>query len=172
MKRFFLGIMFLFFLSGVAMANGFLNHPNLAHLNTFTASIVQAIDDSQAAFYAEHGRYFEGIWLLGPDRTDVDGTEDVVIDNATSPSDFPFTWKDFNPAIFKNNTKVPVNVRMEVYQAPSGWGWTLYAELYIDGLGPDAYGNEGTHWVYKHHVGPQPYPGAIYDEWYVQNDEI
>jgi len=166
MKKILLTIVAVLF-SSTSYA-GFAEHPNLAHLNTFTTSIIQKVDDDQAAFYATNGIYFRGLWLLGRDNLTVDGNTDLLVDNATNPDNFGFTWKDFDPALFKNNLKIPVNVKIDTYVAPEGAGWVLIAELYIDGLGPDAYGNEGTHWVYYHHVGPGELPYGPFDEWHVE----
>jgi hypothetical protein len=168
MKKIILVLVACILMGGSSTA-GFLNHPNWSNINTFTASIVQSISNSQAEFYAVNGRYFQGKWLLGDQQ--VDGTADVSVDNATSPSDFGFTWKDFNPVVFKNNLKIPVNVKIDVYESPDGWGWTLRAEAYVDGLDPDQYGNYGNHWVYIHHEGPKE-ADEIFDEWYVQIDEL
>ena len=147
---------------------GFANHPNLAHLNTFTVAIVQSLSDAQADFYSANGRYFQGLPLLGDQQPD--GTADIRIDNASKPGDQDFSWHDFAPTIFKNNTKVPINVQIDVSESPDGWGWKLVGEIWIDGLGPDAYGNEGLHWMYIHYEGPAPDPDTHYDEWFVWVD--
>ena len=169
MKKLSLFLIGLLLYVGVAMA-GFENHPNLAQLNTFTASIIKTVIQSQADFFVEHGRYFQGLWLLG-DNVQVDGTTDESVINISHPYDQEYTWKDFNPAIFKNNLKIPVNVKIDVYESPEGWGWVLRAELWLEGLGPDAYGFESNHWVYKHVEGPnQNILCDVCDKWYVQVD--
>ena len=102
--------------------------------------------------------------MLGEQQ--VDGTTDEGVINLSAPTDFPFTWKDFAPTVFKNNLKIPVNVRIDVYEAPNGWGWKFKAEVYYPDLGPDAYGNYEDKWVYRHHEGPADI-GEILDEWHI-----
>jgi len=142
----------------------FIDHPQYAKITAFTESVIGTIKTYQDQFFVTNGRYFQGLWLLG-DR-EVDGTTDEPVINTSAPSDFPFTWKDFAPTIFKNNLKVPVNISISVYEAPTGWGWTFYAEVFYAGLGPDAYGTYGDHWVYQHNEGPEDYIG-IFDEWFI-----
>jgi len=156
-------IAFLIF-GGTAMAD-FTHHPNFAKINTFTASIVGTIKTYQDQFFVANGRYFQGLWLLGPQQ--VDGNTDVAVVNTSAPSDFPFTWKDFAPTVFKNTLKIPVNICVHVYQSPRGWGWLFIAEAWVEGLSPDAYGNDGSHWKYVHNEGPDEMVG-VFDDWFVE----
>lgn len=151
---------------GYAMAD-FIDHPQFAKITTFTQTVVNTIKTYQDQFFVTHGRYFQGLWLLG--EREVDGTTDLSVINTSAPSDFPFTWKDFAPTVFKNTLKIPVNVKIDVYESPNGWGWRFRADVYYAGLGPDAYGNYGDHWVYVHHEGPENSVG-ISDEWYIEAD--
>jgi len=144
----------------------FIDHPAYAKITTFTASIVGTIRTYQAQFFVTNGRYFQGLWLLGPTATP-DGTTDETVINTSMPSDFPFTWKDFVPTIFKNTLKIPVNIRIDVYEAPNGWGWIFRADVWKAGLDPDAYGNYGDHWVYQHNEGPDDWGGPL-DIWFIQ----
>ena len=166
MKKLFLIVFATLLIWGTAMAD-FIDHPQYAKISTFTASIVSQISAKQDVFFLVNGRYFQGLWLLGPDATP-DGTTDETIIESTSPDDFGFTWRDFDSVVFKKNIKIPINIKIDVYQAPNGWGWIFTAEAYIAGFGPDAYGNEGDHWMYQHHEGPEVHSG-IFDEWYIQN---
>ena len=72
--------------------------------------------------------------------------------------------------MFKNNLKVPVNIKVDVYESSAGWGWIFRAEVVIDGLGPDAYGVDGSRWEYKHGEGPAAQNG-VWDEWHILKDE-
>jgi hypothetical protein len=163
MKRLLLILIIFFFLTGATMAD-FINHPMYAKVNTFVESVVQSIIDAQNDFFVVNGRYFQGLWLLGD--VQVDGTTDETVINASSPSDFGFSWKEFS-TVFKNNLKIPVNIKIDVYESPRGWGWKSMVEVVYPGLDPDAYGNYGNRWVYQHHEGPDSQSG-IFDEWYIE----
>jgi len=164
MKKLSLFLTAFLLFGGTAMA-GFLNHPNFAKINTFTASVIGTIKTYQDQYFVTNGRYFQGLWLLGNQQ--VDGNTDVAVINTSAPSDQQVTWRDFAPTVFRNNLKIPVNVRIDVYQSPQGWGWVLVAECWIDGLGPDAFGNNGNHWVYNHSEGPSDI-GLVEDVWYIE----
>jgi len=166
MKRFLsFTIAFLLF-GGVAMAD-FISHPQYAKITTFTQSVVGTIKTYQDQFFVANGRYFQGLWLLGP--VQVDGTTDITVVNTSAPSDFPYTWKDFAPTVFKNTLKIPVNIRIDVYQSPDGWGWIFTAEVWKDGLGPDLFGAYGDHWMYIHDEGPND-GGMPQDVWFIMGD--
>lgn len=167
MKKLIAFLIAFYILGGVAMAD-FIDHPQYAKISTFTASVVGTIKTYQDQFFVANGRYFQGLWLLGP--VQVDGTTDVTVVNTSAPSDFPFTWKDFAPTVFKNTLKIPVNIRIDVYQSPQGWGWVFTAEAWIDGFGPDEFGNNGSHWVYTYTEGPEV-PGPFNDVWHIESAE-
>ena len=149
---------------------GILNHPNWAKINTYSAAFVGTIKTNQDAFFAANGKYFQGIALLGP-TAKPDGTTDIQVVNASKPYDQNVSWFDFASNVFKNNLKIPIQLKIDVYQAPTGWGWILTAEVWYAGIGPDAYGRNGSHWVYQYNQGPEAMDG-IFDEWYIQTDEI
>jgi len=146
----------------------FIDHPQYAKITAYTAQVVQNISDSQAVFFAANGFYFQGLWILGPVQVDGTTDENMVVD--TSPEDQPYTWEDFNDSLFKSNIKIPVNIKIDVYQHQLGWGWILTAEVFYAGIDPDAYGNYGDHWIYKHHEGPRSIID-IFDEWHIVMDE-
>ncbi|MCK5015644.1 MAG: hypothetical protein KAS32_01115 [Candidatus Peribacteraceae bacterium] len=165
MKRSILVIFIVLMLwGGQAMAD-FIKHPMYAKISTFTASVVSQILNKQNEFFLVNGRYFQGLWLLGD--TQVDGTTDETIIESNSPDDFNFTWRDFDSTVFKKNIKIPVNIKIDVYEAPDGWGWIFFAEVYIDGYDPDEFGTYGDHWIYRHHEGPEKING-IFDKWYIE----
>jgi len=156
----------LLLLYGASAMAGFENHPNLSQLNTFTQSMIQTITQNQADFFIEHGEYFHGPWVLGDDAI-VDGTTEESADCTTKASNIDYSYRDLNPAIFKNNLKVPCNFVIEAYISPTGHGWRIKVELYMEGLGPDAYGVEGDRWVFQHNFGPEQDASQIWDEWFV-----
>lgn len=165
MKKLLSALTLLFLLQGTAMAD-FIDHPAYAKITTFTASVVDTIRTYQNQFFVINGRYFQGLWLLGD--TQADGTTDETVINTSMPSDFQISWRDFAPTVFKNNLKIPVNIRIDVYESPSGWGWIFRAEVWKAGIDPDAYGNYGDHWVYQYNEGPEVDQSQIWDEWYIE----
>jgi len=168
MKKLFIALMVWVLSAGVAMAD-FIDHPNYAKVTTLTESVVASIADAQSDFFVIHGRYFQGLWLLGD--VQVDGTTDETVINTSQPSDFDFSWRDFESTIFKNNLKIPINIRIDVYEHPTmGWGWIFRAEVFYEGLDPDAYGTYGDHWVYQHNSGTSVDASKIWDEWYIEKD--
>ena len=139
------------------------DHPFYENLMTITANLISDIAAAQATYFATNGKYFQGIKTP---TAPLDGVSEGTIDETAKPSDQLESWVDFAPQTFKKNSKVPYQIRVDVYEAPSGHGWIMTAELWYDGLGPDAYGNDGSHWVFRHHEGAAT-PGGIYDEWYI-----
>ncbi len=164
-KIFLIALTTLMLWGGQAMAD-FVDHPQYAKISTLTESIISQIADAQDEFFIENSRYFQGLWLLGD--TQVDGTTDETISENTSPDDFGVTWAEFMPTVFKKKVTLPVNVKIDVYTSPRGWGWILFAEVFYPDMGPDAYGTYGDHWVYRHHEGPDDISGGIFDEWYIE----
>lgn len=159
---------------GIIMANGkesiagFTDHPNIATLNSFSSSMVGTIGGLQQAYFVKYGVYFQGLWLLG-DEAFPDGIEYLEAEYTRKPSDQADTWQNFGPALFKPGLSCPANVKIDVYESPDGWGYIVTLEIYYPGIGPDANGNDGDHWVYKHNEGPEARNG-IFDEWYIQPD--
>ena len=154
-------------LGGTAMA-GFIDHPNQGRIANYTSSFVQSISDLQAEFYAIHGYYFQGLWVLGD--VEADGETDYPAINSTSPIFQSETWHDFSPTIFKNNAKFPINIRIDVRVTADGEeGWTLLLECFYPGLGPDDYGNDGDHWVYRYFEDLGD-PTGPFEIWYILED--
>lgn len=146
------------------------DHPGYAALVTFTNSMVIKIRSKQAQYYVEKGKYFQGIKTPNEAVGRADGQTLKSIAYGLHPSDQDDSWNTFDPTNFKVNTKVPAHIRIDVYQAPEGWGWILIIDFWRTGLGPDAYGRNGDHWVYKHNEGPKM-SGGVWGEWYIQSDE-
>ena len=148
---------------------GFVDHPQYVKIDAYVQSVLTSITNSQNKFFSVNGRYFQGLWLLGD--VQVDGTKDETILNTTSPSDFSVDWKTFDPVVFMDNSKIPVNIRVDVYKSIKGWGWNFFAECYYAGLDPDKYGNYGDKWVYKHHHGPDIPDYGVWDNWHIEVEE-
>ena len=165
-KTLWLVVAFILLTGGTAMAD-ITEHPFYGKLMTITNSFVNAIAAKQDEYFIANGRYFQGIRIP---EGELDGTTDVSVNVNAKPHDQEETWAQFDKTLFKNNLKVPYNISIDVYEAPSGWGWILTGELWYDGLGPDSYGNNGSHWVFKHHEGPMNLGFEILDEWYIKPD--
>lgn len=163
MKKIMWALLLVVLTWGTAMAD-FIKHPQYAKISTFTASVIDTIAAKQAEYFTVKGKYFQGVWLLGD--VQADGTTDTSVINTVKLIDQDETWYEFAPDIFKKQLKIPVNIKIDVYESPDGWGWIFTAEVWIDGYGPDAYGNDGNHWVYRHNEGPYDF-NEIEDEWYI-----
>lgn len=166
MKRLIAVLFFLVLFSGVAMAQ-FANHPRYALIDTLVKSLITKVQVAQATYFAANQAYFQGI--ITP-STIQSGDVDAIPNWNVAPSDQITSWRDFDPTTFKTNFKVPFQLRIDVYESPRGWGWILTIEVWKDGLGPDETGRLGNHWVYRHHDGPSPFADAIFDKWYIQDD--
>lgn len=136
---------------------------------TLTNSLVTTIRNKQAEYFATKGKYFQGLRM--PSTGVLDGNVNATINPALRPEDQEASWLDFDPLTFKTNTKIPYHIHIDVYQSPIGWGWVMVAEFWKTGLGPDTYGNDGDHWLYRHNEGPNQDSG-IWSDWHIQPDEI
>jgi len=144
--------------------------PSYPRIATLLDNYIISVDVAQVDYFDANNKYFQGLDLVSGQP---DGVKNVKSDSTKKPSDQEFSWLDFDPKVFALSVALPVNIKMNVYESPLGWGYTLIFEFWSEGLSPDAHGNEGNHWVYVYHVGPNPVPpGAIYDEWFIQYDGI
>ena len=141
-------------------------HPRYAMLMTLVNALIVKIQLAQASYFSVNQKFFQGIRIP---EISLDGTTDTTVNWAVAPHDQAAAWKDFDGTTFKTAFKIPFNIRIDVYRAPTGWGWVLTVELWHAGMGPDAYGTDGDHWVYKHHEGPANQIG-YFDEWYIESD--
>jgi hypothetical protein len=146
------------------------DHPNWGQISAFQSSIVGTINGLQQAFYVTHGYYFQGI-MTPVEGTSLDGTEEVQIAYGLKPSDQDVSWFDFSPNDFKLGTKFRMHVRINRITAPEGDGYHIILDFRFPGIGPDNYGNDGEHWIYKHAHGPVAVSPEIWDEWYIEPDE-
>ena len=142
-------------------------HPSFGRINTMTAAFVASVAAKQAEYFIANSKYFQGIKILG-DGVQPDGTTDINMDATRKPSDQGESWSDFDSSTFKNNVKIPVQVSIDVFKAPDGWGWTMKIEVWKAGFGPDSYGSDGEHWMYRHEEkGGEVATGERLDEWYI-----
>ena len=141
-------------------------HPNYATLVNRTNTIVSRAITAQGIYLAANGHFFQGIAM--PD-TIPDGSIDVDTDVNVKPTDQVHSWLDFDPVGYAALSQKRMRVRIDVYDAPEGQGWVLTLEFRYAGIGPDAYGTDGDHWVYRYHEGAAS-PSGIFEEWYIQGD--
>jgi hypothetical protein len=144
------------------------SHPKYKELMTLVDSLITQTKKNQEKYFIAKGKYFQG---LKTPPADGDGVAVASPDIALHPDDQAESWNSFDPAEFKAQAKLPFNIRIDVYQAPTGWGWWLTIELWYNALDPDAYGNRGSHWIYRHSEGPET-PQGIWDDWFVIDDSI
>ena len=141
-------------------------HPRYAVIDTLVKALITKVSIAEATYFAANQAYFQGI--VTP-SSPTDGLTDATANWAVTPHDQVASWKDFDPSTFKTNFKIPFQIRIDVYESPIGWGWALTIEVWKSGLGPDEFGNDGNHWVYRHHEGPENY--GLCDVWFIQVDE-
>lgn len=167
-----IAICVLLFTIGVSMPEAkadFASHPRYAQIVSKIDALMASIDAAEAAYFSVNDKYFQGI--LAPNFA-VDGMTDVAVNWAVKPSDQLESWKEFAPTIFRNNTKVPFQIKIDVYQSQQGWGYFVTIEVWYDGLGPDQFGNYGSHWVYRHHVGPQQVDPTYLDTPFIMVEDL
>lgn len=170
MKRIVMILIAISVMSIAELANaGITDLPSYPRIATLLDNYIGSVDVAQVDYFAANNKYFQGLDIVSGQP---DGVKNGTSDTTKRPSDQEFSWLDFDPRVFAISLALPVNIKIDVYQSPLGWGYTLIFEFWRDGLSPDAYDNEGNHWVYMYHVGPNPFPGAIYDEWFIQYDGL
>jgi hypothetical protein len=169
MKRMVMILITISVMSIAELANaGITDLPSYPRIANLLDNYITSIDVAQVDYYAANDKYFQGLDLASGQP---DGVTNVTFDTTKKPSDQEASWLDFDPRVFAASIALPVNIKMDVYESELGPGYTITFEFWRDGLSPDAYGNEGNHWVYKYHVGPDPIPaGAIYNEWFIEYD--
>jgi len=144
------------------------NHPKYSTLKTLVDSLILKVRNKQAEYFAAKKKYFQG--LLIPSTGKLDGSLSNKINYGLHPSDQEDSWNSFDSANFNVSTKLPIHIKIDVYQSPDGWGWILGCEFWLAGLGPDRYGRDGDHWCYRHNEGPEMGQG-IWDEWFIVGEE-
>ena len=171
MKRMVMILIAISVMSIAELANaGITDLPSYPRIATLLYNYIISIDDAQADYFAANTKYFQGFDLVSGQP---DGVTNVKTDTTTKLSDQEVSWRDFEPRVFAASLALPVNIKMNVYESELGWGYKLIFEFWHDGLGPDADGNVGNHWKYVVHLGPNPpEAGEIYDNWYIQLDEV
>jgi len=141
------------------------DHPFYNNLMTTTLQTMSDIDVAQTAYMAAHGgKPFQGI--LTP-ATPLDGTGVGDMDTSLKPTDETDDWNDFAPVLFPQNKKLPYQIKSDIYELPdNSWGYIITTKIYYAGLDPDAYGNMGDCWIYRHHVGLGIVDG-VFDEYHI-----
>lgn len=143
------------------------DHPNFEAIRSFVNSILAVIADAQKDYHKKNEKYFQGLTI--PSQKQLSGDSYDAVDFGLHPDDQSESWLTFLPDHFNGETRIPVNVSVQIYSGPEGGGWIFRAEFWKDDLGPDLYGNSGTHWTWQHHEGAENRSG-IWDDWYCQND--
>lgn len=168
MKRMVMILIAISVMSIAGLANaGITDLPSFPRIATLLDKYIISLDVAQVDYFAANNKYFQGLDLVSGQP---DGVTNVPADTTKKPSDQEASWLDLDPKVFATSIALPVNIKNHEYKSEFGWGYTLIFEFWRDGLGPDAHGNVGNHWVYMYHVGPNPNPGAIYDEWFIKYD--
>jgi hypothetical protein len=168
MKRMVMILIAISVMSIAELANaGITDLPSYPRIATLLDNYIISVDVAQVDYFAANNTYFQGLDLVSGQP---DGVKNVKSDSTKKPSDQEFSWLDFDPKVFALSVALPVNIKMNVYESQLDWGYTLIFEFWRDDLSTDANGNEGDHWVYMYHVGADPDPVAIYDEWFIQED--
>jgi hypothetical protein len=162
MKRMVMILIAISVMSIAELANaGITDLPSYPRIAALLDNYIISIEDAQAVFHAANNKYFQGLDLVDGQPN---GVNNVTIDATKMPTDQEFSWLNFDPKVFAGSLALPVNIKINVYQN----GYTLIFEFWRDGLSPDG----SNHWVYMHHVGPNPMYGAIYDEWFTLDESF
>jgi hypothetical protein len=143
---------------------GIQDHPRFSTIQTWIDQVLINITNAQATYFAKNQKFFQGLKI--PSQGKLDGNSEALIDYGLHPEDQTDSWNTFEKAKFKENVKFPCHLKLDVYESPRGWGWVVSFHLYVEGLGPDTYGNDGDHWVYQHNEGPSIRSG-IFDDWFI-----
>ena len=163
MKKVFLLVTTFLLLTISSAFAGIIDHPSYAKIVTLTSSFVEQVITAQADYFIVNGHFFQGIRLVPGEPN---GTDNVGADATKKPTDQADTWNDFAPLVFKNNLKIPFQVRINTSADTLGYGWEMVIEVWKDGLGPDQFGNYGDNWRYRHYEGPVT-PSGHLDVWFI-----
>ena len=117
----------------------------LTKVNNALADLANRIENREAIFFANNGRYWQG--LLTPRIIPVDGA-DTAPDLDAKPSNETFDWSAANlPAT------IPVGIAVNAHDGPLGQGFTMIAwvklgngEIWYRSKGVGAYGVTTVGW--------------------------
>jgi len=140
------------------------DHPRYNALMARLNAVMGQIESAQESYKDTHGKYYQGIVI--PAEPFYEDTGERTYDGTRKPTDQEMDWFTFLPAVFNPGHQIPCQMRMDVYNGPQGQGWVITFHLWYAGLGPDSYGNDGDHWVYRHEGGAGVAGGRL-DEWYI-----
>jgi len=96
-----------------------------AQVDTWVSNRWAAIQNAQAAYLAQHGRYFQGLRTHTVRPNDGLETPPDVGDN--KPTDQAERWSD----VFPLPTTMPARLTMSVYHGPQGHGFEVVASVRI-----------------------------------------
>lgn len=102
-------------------------------VNAFLTARWPAIVSRQDDYFANHGRYWQGLWThtATPDQTSEDG--DAPPDNLDStPTDQPVSWRA-RWANALDSIPFPARLRIDVYESPEGHGWAATVQIRYGG---------------------------------------
>lgn len=115
-------------------------------INAFLADRWPALVARQDAYYATHGRYWQGKWTHNAAVDNSDESSDAVPDALDdSPTDQRVSWRDrFGGAL--DAIPFPARLKIDVYESPRGHGWVATVQVLhrrtiyerSQGVGPDA----------------------------------
>lgn len=105
-------------------------------VNTWLATNFPALVTRQETFFANNGRYFQGLLTHnvpvdhGAD-SDLEFGDTAPTETARTPSDFNVSWANYLPALV--NLPFPAALRVDVYENTDGWGWSASVFIRING---------------------------------------
>lgn len=144
------------------------DHPNFEAIRSFKNTILSILTEKQQLYYNQHDKsgYFQGLMI--PSQTQLTGELYGPIDFGTHPDDQSESWGSFLPDYFNAETRIPINISVQIYTTPDGaYGWIFRADLWKPEIGPDMYGNDGDHWVWQHNSGAENRQG-VWDDWFIE----
>lgn len=101
-------------------------------VNGILADLWPRIQAKQAAYYANHGHYWQGLWThnVAP----ADGVTVAPNNLDASPTDQPISWRKFK-ADYRLTmlAKLPMAIRMDVYDGPRGKGYVATCRVGYNG---------------------------------------
>ena len=109
-------------------------------IETFRDAFAAIIVPKQNAYFATHGRYWQGVIM--PTTLPVEGA-DTDPDGSVKPTDQAESWADFFGVDLP--AKFPCRLRIDAYNGPEGQGYTVTALV----------SSNSNTWCRIWNVGPQ-----------------
>lgn len=98
-------------------------------IDAFLTNKSSLLTTRQEAWRTANGRYWQGLWThtSAPTHTNATDGSAAPTSFSSSPTDQIDRWLDrFNEWAAEN---MPCRVRIDVYQAPNGHGWTVTVQM-------------------------------------------